>query len=212
MEVNRQVAVNVALFRHRRRLSVRALSARLTELGHPIGGPAITKIEGMYRRVTVADLMALAAAFGISPMALLYPAKFVDREYIDLPKENREADVRSPVAGHDHAHDGPGRNALPEGADVTRFACPRCGATSSGPEDISEGYCGRCHEWTGPDQRRTRGICPRCGRDCRLRASGTIGVHNRLTTQGYTIGPCSGIDQPPAAPVDEPDQKEAHED
>lgn len=29
------------------------------------------------------------------------------------------------------------------------FACPRCGAVSYNPNDIKEGYCGRCHWWTG---------------------------------------------------------------
>lgn len=26
--------------------------------------------------------------------------------------------------------------------------CPKCGATSSNPDDVSQGYCGRCHDWT----------------------------------------------------------------
>lgn len=30
-----------------------------------------------------------------------------------------------------------------------RFRCPRCGAQSSHPEDIANGYCGRCHAFTG---------------------------------------------------------------
>lgn len=29
------------------------------------------------------------------------------------------------------------------------FTCPRCGAASVHPDDIREGYCGRCHDWTG---------------------------------------------------------------
>lgn len=29
------------------------------------------------------------------------------------------------------------------------FTCPRCGATSHHPMDVKEGYCGRCHDWTG---------------------------------------------------------------
>jgi ribosomal protein S27AE len=27
--------------------------------------------------------------------------------------------------------------------------CPRCGAVSVHPKDIEEGYCARCHDWTG---------------------------------------------------------------
>jgi hypothetical protein len=29
------------------------------------------------------------------------------------------------------------------------FTCPRCGAVSEHPVDEREGYCGRCHDWTG---------------------------------------------------------------
>ena len=29
------------------------------------------------------------------------------------------------------------------------FACPRCGMTSYNPNDVREGYCGNCHDWTG---------------------------------------------------------------
>lgn len=28
------------------------------------------------------------------------------------------------------------------------FTCPRCGRTSYHPVDVSEGYCGACHDWT----------------------------------------------------------------
>jgi hypothetical protein len=29
------------------------------------------------------------------------------------------------------------------------FTCPRCGMTSAHPEDVRQGYCGNCHDWTG---------------------------------------------------------------
>lgn len=32
------------------------------------------------------------------------------------------------------------------------FTCPRCGMTSHNPNDIREGYCGNCHDWTGARQ------------------------------------------------------------
>ncbi len=32
---------------------------------------------------------------------------------------------------------------------MASFTCPRCGMTSSHPEDAKQGYCGRCHDWTG---------------------------------------------------------------
>lgn len=30
------------------------------------------------------------------------------------------------------------------------ITCPRCGATSHNLNDVREGYCGRCHDWTTP--------------------------------------------------------------
>ena len=39
------------------------------------------------------------------------------------------------------------RQQLPGG---DQFTCPRCARTSAHPTDAREGYCGACHEWTGP--------------------------------------------------------------
>jgi hypothetical protein len=36
------------------------------------------------------------------------------------------------------------------GADQPRITCPICRMTSYNPTDISEGYCGNCHDWTTP--------------------------------------------------------------
>lgn len=36
------------------------------------------------------------------------------------------------------------------------FTCPRCGAVSRLPEDLAQGYCGRCHDWTGSAAPRER--------------------------------------------------------
>lgn len=30
------------------------------------------------------------------------------------------------------------------------ITCPRCHRTSYHPQDIKEGYCGACHDWTTP--------------------------------------------------------------
>jgi hypothetical protein len=30
------------------------------------------------------------------------------------------------------------------------FTCPRCHRTSWNPNDVREGYCGACHDWTRP--------------------------------------------------------------
>jgi len=32
------------------------------------------------------------------------------------------------------------------------FTCPRCGMTSYNLNDVREGYCGNCHDWTGRTQ------------------------------------------------------------
>ena len=29
------------------------------------------------------------------------------------------------------------------------FCCPVCGMVSFNPNDVREGYCGNCHDWTG---------------------------------------------------------------
>lgn len=37
-----------------------------------------------------------------------------------------------------------------------RITCPSCGLTSYNPNDIRQGYCGLCHDWTSkPPTRRT---------------------------------------------------------
>lgn len=34
-------------------------------------------------------------------------------------------------------------------SDYPTVICPRCGMTSHHPTDVEQGYCGRCHDWTG---------------------------------------------------------------
>lgn len=34
------------------------------------------------------------------------------------------------------------------------ITCPQCGATSYNANDVREGYCGRCHDWTTPGGHR----------------------------------------------------------
>lgn len=36
------------------------------------------------------------------------------------------------------------------------FVCPKCGMVSTQPNDVREGYCGYCHDWTGENKRRER--------------------------------------------------------
>jgi hypothetical protein len=37
------------------------------------------------------------------------------------------------------------------------ITCPECGATSSHPQDVRQGYCPRCHWWTSD---AVLGQCP----------------------------------------------------
>jgi hypothetical protein len=38
---------------------------------------------------------------------------------------------------------------LANAASAPSITCPRCGMTSYSENDIREGYCGNCHDWTG---------------------------------------------------------------
>lgn len=36
------------------------------------------------------------------------------------------------------------------------ITCPRCGRTSYNPNDVEQGYCGACHDWTGAEMNQQR--------------------------------------------------------
>jgi hypothetical protein len=42
----------------------------------------------------------------------------------------------------------PARAALRVAPLAQSITCPRCGMTSHNPNDVREGYCGNCHDWT----------------------------------------------------------------
>lgn len=56
------------------------LAARLEKLGRPIPTLGLRKIESYERRVDADDLVALAAALGVSPVTLLMP--WGDEEFV----------------------------------------------------------------------------------------------------------------------------------
>ena len=68
---SQRVARNVRLLRQGRGLTYVALSARLTEIGHPILDTGLMKLEKGNRRVDTDDLVALAEALEVEPGALL---------------------------------------------------------------------------------------------------------------------------------------------
>ncbi|MEU5097591.1 helix-turn-helix transcriptional regulator [Streptomyces sp. NPDC020996] len=79
------MADNVRRLRTARGMSLRALSAELEQVGHPLSADALNKIENgrtlapgaeepkQVRRVDVDDLAALAQALRVSPKSLLLP-------------------------------------------------------------------------------------------------------------------------------------------
>lgn len=66
-----RLAVNVQTVRQRRGLTIRALSARLAEVGRPILPSGLVRIESGARAVDVDDLVALASVLGCTPNTLL---------------------------------------------------------------------------------------------------------------------------------------------
>lgn len=72
--VGEVVCQNVKILREEQNLSLAALSRRLTELaGRTIPTLGLSRIENGERRVDADDLVALAAALGVSPVTLLLP-------------------------------------------------------------------------------------------------------------------------------------------
>ena len=89
------------LSRFRGRLTYRELSERLSQLGRPIPTLGLSRIERGERRVDVDDLMALAIALGVNPIALLIPEDAGPDEVIDLtPRLRLKArDARDWITG-----------------------------------------------------------------------------------------------------------------
>jgi hypothetical protein len=78
--VAKQVGARIAYFREGardergRKLTAQALADRCTELGLPIGRPAIAKMErGLRDTITVAELEVIARALKVSPADLMFP-------------------------------------------------------------------------------------------------------------------------------------------
>jgi transcriptional regulator with XRE-family HTH domain len=67
------VTHTVQRFRKDRRLGYAELSRKLAEMGREIPPLGLRRIEKGERRVDVDDLVALALAFDVSPLALLLP-------------------------------------------------------------------------------------------------------------------------------------------
>lgn len=72
--IGETVADNVKRLRDSQGLAYTELAARLEQIGRVIPTLGLRKIESYERRVDADDLVALAAALGVSPVTLLMPA------------------------------------------------------------------------------------------------------------------------------------------
>lgn len=66
---------NVARLRDEQKLTYAELSRRLDDLGRPIAHLGLRRIEAGERRIDVDDLVALAVALNVSPLALMLPTE-----------------------------------------------------------------------------------------------------------------------------------------
>jgi transcriptional regulator with XRE-family HTH domain len=66
-----RLAENLKRMRFTQRLTTAQLAESVSGLGRPMYANTITKIEKLQRRVDVDDLVALAAALGVTPAQLL---------------------------------------------------------------------------------------------------------------------------------------------
>jgi transcriptional regulator with XRE-family HTH domain len=98
----RTVADNVGRYRKAQNLNYTELSERLkAKADWTINAVGIRRIEAGERRVTPDDLVALAIAFGISPISLLLPGM----PGLDAPSERVEVTgIKEPVYASDFWH------------------------------------------------------------------------------------------------------------
>lgn len=80
----RTVASNVARLRRARDLSLELLSRSLGELGRPISVSGLSKLEHGDRKVDADDLVALAIALNVSPLAILLPPTRTPNEIAEV--------------------------------------------------------------------------------------------------------------------------------
>ena len=83
------VIANLAALRAERRLTYKDLSDRLDRLDRPIPTLGLSRIEKGKRRVDADDLVALALALGVSPVALLLPRDTGAYDEIELTSSVR---------------------------------------------------------------------------------------------------------------------------
>jgi transcriptional regulator with XRE-family HTH domain len=78
--VGEQVRTNVERVREARGMTKKDLSDAVGGLGRPIPPLGVSRLEAGTRRVDSDDLVALALALNVSPLALLFPPEWSDRQ------------------------------------------------------------------------------------------------------------------------------------
>ncbi|MEV6511472.1 helix-turn-helix transcriptional regulator [Streptomyces sp. NPDC051642] len=96
-ELTKQTAATVRDLRERHHWTTDDLSRRLTDAGYPLAQSGVVRLESGGRRITVDDLEALSAVFGVHPAALI----------------SSGPPLADPCAAHGHSYDsreitGPG--------------------------------------------------------------------------------------------------------
>lgn len=66
-----RAARTIEILRTERGLAQRELAARVTGLGHPMSNTMLSRIERAQRRCDIDDLVAIAGALHLSPLAFL---------------------------------------------------------------------------------------------------------------------------------------------
>lgn len=73
--IGETVRANISRLRRDRGLTLRDLADRMAETDRPLAHNSISEIERGARRVDVDDLVALALALEVSPLAILFPVE-----------------------------------------------------------------------------------------------------------------------------------------
>ena len=121
----RTVANKVAMLRARSGISYAELSRRLTKIGRPIAVLWLRRIEAGDRRVDSDDLLALAAALGVSPLTLLMPDAQAGDTEVTATVGSHPADELWAWLRADEALRGPLLGSRREAGDFIAWAWPQ---------------------------------------------------------------------------------------
>lgn len=103
--VGRRVPREVRRLREQKRWSTYRLSHELDGVGWLLRPPAITRMEGGHRGVTVDDLAALAAALDVSPITLMLGQPTGERKLITPSLDVNFADWLSTLPMEEQVED-----------------------------------------------------------------------------------------------------------